>query len=307
MKTITLPHTDLTVSAFCCGGVALGDTLRGAAMDALLDSFVELGGNFFDTAHCYAFWTEAGAGSSERALADYLHRRRLWDNVVVATKGGHPSEPGYRTVDHFLAPGRIAADIDDSLGRLQTQTIDLYWLHRDDPRVPVGEIVDCLNAEVSAGRIRYFGGSNWSGERLQAANDYAAAHRRQGFVANQPCWSLASKPMSRTMRELTRADWEFHARSGMPVIPYSPTAQGFFASDGARGEAYRSAENQERLQRVRALAARLGVSRNQVALAWLLAQPFPVVPILGTSDPAHLRDALGALDLHLDPAPLLGS
>lgn len=302
MTSLTLPHTELTVSAFCYGTVALGDSLRGATLDALLDTFVEAGGNFFDTAHCYAFWTAAGAGSSERALADYLRRRGLWGRVVVATKGGHPSEPGYRTVDRFLAPGRIAADLDDSLGRMGIGTIDLYWLHRDDPRVPVGEIVDCLNAEVTAGRIRYFGGSNWSGERLEAANAYAARHGLQGFVANEPCWSLASKPMTRTMRELSPTDWDFHARTGMPVIPYSPTAQGFFATNGTRGREYDSPGNRRRLQRVNALAAQRGVSPNQIALAWLRAQPFPVIPILGTGNVAHLREALGALDVQLTPS-----
>lgn len=302
MKTVTIPHTDLTVSAFCCGTAALGDSLRGAALDVLLDTFVAQGGNFFDTAHCYAFWTAAGAGSSERALADYLRRRGLWGKVVVATKGGHPGEPGYRTVDRFLAPGRIAADLDDSLGRMGIGTIDLYWLHRDDPRVPVGEIVDYLNTEVAAGRIRYFGGSNWSGARLEEANAYAAARGLQGFVANEPCWSLASKPMVRTMRELSAADWDFHARTGMPVIPYSPTAQGFFATSGAKGREYDNPANRRRLQRVLALATRRRVSPNQIALAWLRAQPFPVIPILGTGDPAHLREALGALEVELTPA-----
>ena len=302
MDYITIPNTDLRVSTFCQGVMPLWTDIDGEEMDALLDAFVERGGNFFDTAHCYAFWTKAGAGSSERAIADYLHRRGLWDQVTVATKGGHPGEPGYRTVDQFLSPGRVAADIDDSLGRMGIDCIDLYWLHRDDPRLPVGEIVDCLNAEVAAGRIRYFAGSNWSGERLQEANDYAAKKGVQGFVANQPCWSAGSKPMGRTMRALTVEDWEFHQRSGMPVIPYSPTAQGYFATNGERGKAYDLPENRERLAKVNAAAKRIGATPNQVALAWLLAQPFPVIPILGTTKLDHLLDALGAADIEIDLA-----
>lgn len=305
MRTIPVPNTDLRVSAFCLGVMPFGDSYAGDKGDALLDTFVEHGGNFFDTAHCYCFWTSAGAGSSERALAGYLHRRGLWDEVTVATKGGHPSEPGYRTVDRYLSPGRIAADIDDSLGRMQIDTIDLYWLHRDDLRVPVSEIVDCLNAEVSAGRIRYFAGSNWSGERLEQANAYATERGVQGFVASQPCWSLGSKPMARSMRELSSEDWQFHARTEMPVIPYSPTAQGYFASNGTKGQSYALPVNAVRLRKVNALAEQRGVSPNQVALAWLMNQPFPVVPILGTSDPEHLLDALGAEDIRLDPDVLL--
>lgn len=299
MKQMTIPQTDLTVSVFCCGTMPLGGILLGEAGDALLDAYVESGGNFFDTAHCYSFWLEQRDGSSERALADYLRRRNLRGSVVVATKGGHPTEPCYRTVDRYLSPGRIAADIDDSLGRMDIETIDLYWLHRDDLRVPVGEIVDCLNAEVEAGRIRYFAGSNWSGERLREANAYAAAKGCSGFVASQPCWSLATRPMVRKMRELTAEDWQFHRASGMPVIPFSPTAQGFFAANGTCGKAYDCPENRERLRVVNRAAAELGATPNQVALAWLLGQPFPVIPILGTTNPDHLRDALGALDVTL--------
>ncbi len=305
MQTVALSNTDLHVSSFCLGVMPLGDRYGGKEGDALLDLFVEHGGSFFDTAHCYCFWTDAGAGSSERALADYLHRRGLWSEVTVATKGGHPSEPGYRTVDQYLAPGRIAADIDDSLGRMRIDTIDLYWLHRDDPRVPVAEIVDCLNAEVDAGRIRYFAGSNWSGARLEEANAYAAANGRQGFLASQPCWSLANKPMGRTMRELSVEDWEYHARSRLPVIPYSPTAQGYFASNAGKGKAYDRPENAARLQKVNTLAAQLGKSPNQIALAWLMNQPFPVIPILGTGNPDHLLDALDAEGIELDPACLV--
>jgi aryl-alcohol dehydrogenase-like predicted oxidoreductase len=300
MRYIDIPNTDLRVSTFCQGVMPLWSAIDGEEMDALLDAFVERGGNFFDTAHCYAFWAREGAGSSERAIADYLHRRGLWDQVVLATKGGHPGEPGYRKVEWFLSPERIAADIDDSLGRMQIDCIDLYWLHRDDPRLPVGEIVDCLNAEVERGRIRYFAGSNWSGARLEEANAYAAAKGVQGFVASQPCWSAASKPMGRTMRELSPEDWEFHKASGMPVIPYSPTAQGYFATNGKRGKAYDRPENHERLAKVNAMAKKLGASPNQVALAWLLAQPFPVIPILGTTRIDHLIDGLGAADITVD-------
>ncbi|MBT3377992.1 MAG: aldo/keto reductase [Lentisphaerae bacterium] len=305
MRTVLIPGTDLHVSTFCMGAMPFGDSYGGDEGDALLDTFVEHGGNFFDTAHCYCFWTAAGAGSSERALADYLDRRGLWDEVTVATKGGHPSESGYRTVEHYLSPGRIAADIDDSLGRMQIDTIDLYWLHRDDLRVPVGEIVECLNSEVRGGRIRYFAGSNWSGTRLEQANTYALENGLQGFVASQPCWSLASKPMSRSMRELSPEDWEYHVRMGMPVIPYSPTAQGYFASGGAKGKAYDVPANAARLRKVQALAEERGVSTNQVALAWLLNQPFPVIPILGTSKCEHLLDALGAANISIDPTDLV--
>jgi aryl-alcohol dehydrogenase-like predicted oxidoreductase len=110
--------------------------------------------------------------------------------------------------------------------------------------------------------------------------------------------------MSRTMRELSPEDWEFHKRTGMPVIPYSPTAQGYFATNGERGKAYDRPENRERLAKVNAMAKKLGATLNQVALAWLLAQPFPVIPILGTTKIDHLLDGLGAADIEVDLADL---
>src|SRR5471032_657221 len=131
MDRKTLLGTDLSVAPICCGTGHFGAELCGVELDALINAYRDAGGNFFDTAHCYAFWTAYGAGSSERALADYVRRNGKGD-FVIATKGGHPGFKGYRTVEHWLTPERIAADIDDSLGRLEASTIDFYWLHRDE-------------------------------------------------------------------------------------------------------------------------------------------------------------------------------
>ncbi len=146
------------------------------------------------TIHCYSFWGACNDGASERMLGDYIKRRGCRDEVVLATKGGHPGAGNYRKVEAYLSPGRVAADIDDSLARLKTDVIDLYWLHRDDTRVPVGEIVDMLHAEAQSGRIRAFGASNWTSRRLDEANRYAAARGISGFVASQPRWSLIDYP-----------------------------------------------------------------------------------------------------------------
>ncbi len=310
MKTQPLAKTDLQVSTLCYGTMQFGRDMDPAACDRLIDMFREAGGNFFDTAHCYCSWLPSGPGVSERVLGGYVKRRSCRDSVVLATKGAHPSMSNYRTVAQYMSAGRIGADIDDSLARMQVDTIDLYWLHRDDPRVPVGEIIDILNAEVDRGRIRYFGGSNWTAARLDEANSYAREHGRQGFAASQPKWNLASEdedpPGAKRLEpgvllSLSTADIERHARSQLPVVPYGPTANGFFATDGRTPERYSTDRGHSRLQAVKALAKELGVSQNQIAIAWLLHQPFPVYPILGTSDPDHLADALGAVDVSLTP------
>ncbi len=298
---------DLDVSRFCLGCMPFGVRIVGDAVDTLADRFREVGGNFFDTAHCYAFWAACGYGASERFLGDYIKRRGCRSDVVIATKGGHPGAVNYRTIENYLSPGRVAADIDDSLARLKTDVIDLYWLHRDDPRLGVGEILESLHAEVRRGRIRCMGASNWTSRRLEEAARYAAEHRIPSFVASQPKWSLLDyPPMTEEERlkpgallHLNAADADWHARSRMPVVPYGPTGNGFFATGGIQPESFRNAVNAARVKQVNVLAAKHGATPNQVALAWLLHQPFPVIPILGTSQVAHLDDALGALRLSL--------
>ena len=307
-----LPGTDLAVSPICYGTGSFGADVQAEQIDALLRLYRDAGGNFIDTAHCYAFWLPAGAGCSECALGAYMRRNGRGD-LVVATKGGHPGAAGYRTVEHWLSPARIEADIDDSLGRLGLDTIDLYWLHRDETSRPVVEIIETLNSEVRRGRIRWLGASNWRPARIAAANAYAAAHGLRGFAASQPEWSLAKKntanpdPATDTsngaaMLFLEEPDQEWHRRSGLPVVAYTSTAGGYFASGGTRAkQAYDNPVSRGRMARATALAAEQGGTPGQIALAWLLHQSFPVFPILGTRDLNHLREDLGAAHVSLAP------
>jgi 1-deoxyxylulose-5-phosphate synthase len=305
MNQHPIPHTDLHVSALCYGMGAFGSGAKGAAMERLFAAFREAGGNFFDTAHCYAFWEPEGAGCSERALGHCLRRFGCRDETVIATKGGHPGMEGYPRPDRFMAPELIASDLTESLERLGIETIDLYYLHRDDTRIPVGEIMDAVNHEVQAGRIRTLGASNWSVARIEAANTYAAAHGLHGFAASQPQWSLG-EPNWRsgpdpTMRFATDDDRAWYAAHSLAVIPYSSTSNGYFATAGQRGKEYQNLTNEARLARAQQLATDLDATPNQIALAYLMCQPFLVVPILGTANPDHLQDALGAVDVRLTP------
>ncbi len=308
MKRKRIPGTDLVVAPICYGTATFGADVKGAELDALINAFRDAGGNFFDTAHCYAFWLPDSAGCSERALGDYMRRNGRGD-LVIATKGGHPGMDAYRKVDHWLTPERIGADIDDSLGRLGVDTLDLFWLHRDETRRPAGEIVETLNCEVRRGRIRWLGASNWRAARLAEANAYAVAHGLQGFAASQPEFSLArkntrnpdpAKDDGTAAAFLEEPDQAWHAKSELPVIPYTSTAGGYFASGGERAKAaFDNPTSRGRLQRAQELAAKMGATPGQVALAWLLRQPFPVFPIIGTLRREHLLEDLGAADIRL--------
>lgn len=285
-------------SAFCLGTISWGTKTTGDALDRLYDTFRSAGGNFFDSAHVYAFWLPDGLGASERALGEIVRRRGDRANVLLATKGGHPHmEKGYPRPDRYLAPEVIRSDVAESLDRLGTDAIDLYFLHRDDPRVPVGEIIDLLNEHLSLGHIRAIGASNWTTARIAAANEYAAANGRRGFASSQMRLSLGqSNPSSDpTVPLFETADYDWHARSGVPVCAYSATANGFFATSGAKAaRGWTNPTTMARLAVAQRLATELGAPLSQIALAYLLQQPFPIFPMLGTTDVEHLTDALAA-------------
>ncbi len=301
LRQHSLAHTNLRLSTFCCGLGGLF-ALPVTESDALLDAFVEAGGNFFDSAHVYSFWLPGGNGLSEIRIGDYLRRRGLEGKVTVATKGGHPSAAGYRAVENYLSPQRIGADIDDSLGRLQCDSLALYYLHRDDERVPVDEIMDALNDEITRGRLRYLGASNWSVERIALANEYARANNKAGFIISQPRWSLARAQGG--PNDLVDADTgiDWYREHKFPLAAYSSAAHGFF--DGNDTPTYQSPENLARRERTHQLARKYEATAGQIALAYLSHQKFPVFPILGTSKVERLRESLAADQLNLTPEEL---
>jgi 1-deoxyxylulose-5-phosphate synthase len=303
MKRRLIPGTDLEVSQLCYGTAGFGSAVTDEQVDALLDGFRSAGGNFLDTAHVYAMWCDAGAGASERAIASYLSRSGSRKEWIIGTKGGHPATPRYPRGDDYLSPEQIGSDIDDSLGWLNADVIDLYWLHRDDPQREVGEIIETLNAEIARGRIRHLGASNWTCARLEAANAYAAEHGLQPFVASQPQWSLAHRepfPMGRgNMVFLGREDADWHERTGLPVVCWTPTAGGYFATGETKRKDIDNETTHGRLIRARQLAAELSCTPNQVALAYLMSHPFPAIPIIGTANLEHQTDAIGATEISL--------
>jgi aryl-alcohol dehydrogenase-like predicted oxidoreductase len=266
----------------------------------LLDSFVAAGGNCFDLAHVY------GGGKTERALGQWMKARGNRAEVILIDKGAHHNQDRRR-----VTPYDIAADLHDSLARLQTDYIDIYLLHRDDPSVPVGPIVEALNEHKEAGRIHAFGGSNWTASRIQEANDYAAAHGLQGFCASSPYFGLAiqNEPTWSECVALSPADHAWHKERQFPLLPWSSQASGFFTGryspeirdnpDVVR--VYYNETNWERLRRARELAAQKKATSNQIALAYVLHQPFPVFPLVGPRTVEELNDTLGALNVSLTP------
>jgi aryl-alcohol dehydrogenase-like predicted oxidoreductase len=303
MRYLTIPGIDKPISRIALGAVSFTPERYIQAAE-LLDAFVAAGGTCVDTAHGY------GRGASERALGIWLRDRGTRDQIVVLDKGCHPiGDSGPR-----VGPQFIHADLADSLERLQTDYIDLYLLHRDDERVPVGAIVEALNEEHAAGRIRAFGGSNWRTERIAQANAYAAERGLVGFSASSPNLSLArpKEPMWAGCISATDADRAWHAATQLALFSWSSQAGGFLSgrftpedtSNADLVRVYYSGENFERLRRATELGRPKGVGPIVIALAYVLSQPFPTVALVGSANIAELNESLQALEIALTPDEL---
>jgi len=294
MRYGRIPGLDKPVSRLVLG-VDNQITMPHAA--AMFDDFFAQGGTCFDTAHSY------GGGLCERLLGQWVRNRGLREQVVILDKGAHTP---------FCTPEHLTAQLHESLARLQTDYVDIYMLHRDNPAIPVVAFIDELNAHRRAGRVRVFGASNWSIERFAAANAYAAASGQQGFTALSnnfslarmvdPVWAgciAASDPASRAWLTQTQT----------PLLPWSSQARGFFTgranpddrSDPELARCWYSEDNFRRLGRVNTLAGERGAAPIAVALAYVLAQPFPTFPLIGPRSLAETRSSLGALAVALSP------
>lgn len=249
---------------------------------ALLDAVFEAGCTTYDTAHGY------GGGQCERVLGRWIKDRKIRDDVVILTKGAHHNRDRQR-----VTPYDISADLHDSLARLGVDFVDLYLLHRDDPSVPVGPIVEILNEHHRAGKIGAFGGSNWSPARIAEANAYAAEHGLLPFVASSPNFSMAVQvdepwPNCLTISGPQAAgDRAWYAEQKMPLFVWSSLAGGFltgrfrrhnlaqFAGTGDEMivRCYCTEENFGRVDRAEALGREKGLTLPQVALAYVLSHP----------------------------------
>lgn len=298
IEGIDLPITQLVIGSMVCTTDDIDATC------ALMDAYIEAGGNCIDTAHIYA------GGKSEQALGEWIRRRNNRSEIVILDKGAHHDHTGPR-----VDPVNIAKDLNESLERLGQETIDLYLLHRDNPQVPVDEIVDSLDAHRHAGRIRAYGGSNWTTDRIEAANVYASSHGKHPFVASSPHFSLAvsSGPMWAGCVSVSDADRVWYQAKQFPMFPWSSQAAGFFTgryspdvhTNADVERTFYSAENWARLRRAQSLAERKGCTANNIALAYVMHQPFPIFPLIGPSNVEELQSSLPATQVALSEEDML--
>lgn len=293
------------------GSTMIGSDLDEAQSFALLDQIYELGCNTIDTAHVYS------GGESERIIGRWMHARGVRDKLVLITKGAAHSEDRRR-----MTSFDIASDLYDSLARLKTDHIDLYLLHRDDPDLPFGPILEALNEHRQSGQIHAFGASNWSHERIEAANVYARANGLEPFVASSPQFSLAESldepwPLCVSISgSAGSAAREWYAHSQMPLLVWSPLASGFFSGRFRRdnlhtfGErewdevvvrTYAHEANFQRLERAGVLAGEKGLLPAQVALAYVMNQPMNIFAQVGPHSGEKFRTNIEASEVRLTP------
>ncbi len=310
MRYTRIPETSLEPSVICFGTADIGSKIDHDSSFRLLDAYLDGGGNFIDTAQVYADWLPGERSISEKTIGQWLAARGGRNKLVIATKGAHP-RLGAMSVSR-MSRADIVHDLDASLQNLQTDVIDLYWLHRDAPDYPIENIIDTLNEQVQTGKIRYFGCSNWQTSRMQAAQDYARQQGLQGFVASQPLWNIGVPDYAAigdpTLAVMDETMWHFHQTTGLAAIPYSAQANGLF-NKLAQGQTerikphtqrvYQHPENGRRLQRIQQLGAETGLSVTQIVLGYLLGQPFTTIPIVGCQNLAQLQDSLTAGDVAL--------
>jgi aryl-alcohol dehydrogenase-like predicted oxidoreductase len=264
----------------------------------LLDEFTALGGNSVETAHCY------GDGDCERVIGQWVKERNNREQIAVITKGGHSFDGRPR-----LSRVCIDADLDESLRRLQTDYIDLYLLHRDDTTRAVSDIVDSLNRHYKSGKIRAFGGSNWTPERIDAANAYAREAGLEPFRVSSPHFSLAlpaREPWPGCL-SVTKENFAWYKIADVKMLSWSAQARGFFTGRFSEEQpdelgvlkAWLTDENYERLNRAKELAQKKGVSANTIALAYVLSQSFAPMAAIGSRTIEELRDSFAAAQCHL--------
>ncbi|MDY0930502.1 aldo/keto reductase [Chryseobacterium sp. CFBP8996] len=301
MEKIKIKNTDLLVAPINFGGNVFGWTLDEKKSFDILDKFTAGGFNFIDTADTYSWWVNGKGGQSEEIIGKWMKERNNRNDVVLATKvGSETKEHGFD-----ISKKHILKSVDESLARLQTDHIDLYYTHFDDGKTPVEETLEAYDEIIKAGKVRYIAASNLSPERLKESFEVAEKNNLPKYVALQPHYNL----LEREKFESQYAD--LVKEYDLSVFTYWSLAAGFLTGKyrneddlkkSARGEGVRKYLDEKGLNVLKALdeiSARLETTQASVALAWLLANPLVTAPIVSATSESQLKTLFAAPELKL--------
>lgn len=293
-------------SRILLGTAYFGDTISKDDAFLMMDKFREMGGTHIDTARYYA------DGLSEEVVGEWMISRKAKE-MLVSSKGGYYDPDAGE--EPRISETEIINDLDKSLKALKCDTIEFYWLHRDDEKRSVEEIIDFMNRIVKSGKILKFGASNWTSQRIEIANNYARENGLVGFSASQirfnPAYCLGERGGLVGMDE---KEFEFYKKTNMPVVAYSSQAKGFFSKMAELGEdslsekakkRYLCKENLDRLEVLKRLSENYGVSIASVICAAFSSFDIPeVFPVIGTSRLCQLEDSVSGCDVNIAKSEL---
>ncbi len=289
MKNIKLK--EMSLSQIVLGTDGYGERIDKSTAFKIMDIYAENGGNVIDTARLYT------NGLSESYVGEFI--KGIRDNIYISTKCAHP--PLSDMSHNRLSETEIENDIDASLKTLGIEYIDIIWLHRDDLSVSVEPIINTLNKMVKKGKIRYFGASNWTHDRIAEANTYAVNSNQMGFTASQPLYNMAARTAvwDDTLVCLEGEEKAKYDRSHFPVFAFSSQAKGFFEKyeNGTLSEKskerYLNDSTLKTFDEIKKRAESTGETISHTALSMLIEQSnFDVFPIIGPSNPEQLKSTL---------------
>lgn len=324
MKQVNFAATGEKVSEFCLGAMLMGTTINKATTFQILDHFAGEGGNFIDTANCYSWWVGTGeynGGESETYLGLWMKERKKRDQIFLATKvGGGLKDPtiirdSNGTVDwdrvrreyEGLSRAVIKREVESSLLRLKTDYIDLYYTHVYDSLTPVEETMDALNELIKEGKIRYLGASNLTTEQLKNANSLAQSHCFTPYTALQQEYSYIH-PKEGADTGITyhgnKEMFDYVTEKSMAFLAYSPLLKGIYTNKEKRYQYYNwnlydNEENVRKLTLIEENANKLGITGNQLVLAWMLRQTPQIIPLLGFSRLEQYLEDIKAITINL--------
>lgn len=310
MKTYQFAGLDKPVSAIGIGTRDFHPDNRRHDF-AMLDAFVAGGGTYLDTAEVYRIAEDRGC--AESVIGQWISARPgVREKVVLASKGLIPGYYGKPYRDNVvITPEAVHHSISDSLARLHTDYLDVWMFHRDSPELPVGPLVDAMDDEIRRGRVRTYGASNWSSERLQQALDYARATGKRKITFTSPLFGLAkpNEPYSPGTISVADNDKDWFVQKHFPVVAWASLGSGFFMSDTPQenpesdmARVFYSEDNLARKKRAEQLAAKKRRSVVEIVLGYVISQEFSAIALSGAQTLQEVEDTICAGDVQLNRA-----
>ena len=295
---ITLPKTDLVVYPLCLGGNVFGFSADVKNSQIVLDYYFDNGGNFVDTADMYSQWAPGHVGGeSETIIGNWMKRRGNRKEMIIATKVSKlDTRPGLKSANIITA-------CDDSLRRLQTDYIDLYYAHQDDPDTPLEETLSTFDSLIKSGKVRYIAASNFTAARLQESLDISKANGLAAYVACQDQYNLMDRDYEKTLRDTVE-------KNGLSEIPFYGLARGFLSGKYRPGvnvesvratgvaNSYANERGWTMLEKLDQIAKERNTSVSSIALAWLRQQKTVSAPIASATKLEQIKELMPIVELN---------